>query len=136
MRPRATLHAMTIAAIVAVALLAVIAVFQVALALGAPWGYAAWGGRNPGVLPMHLRIASAVAGLVIYPLVILAVLLSAGLIEADWLPVDRALSMWSLAGVLALGALANFASRSPRERIWGPVALAVAVCCGIIALGA
>lgn len=126
---------MTVAAIVAVALLVVIVAFQIALALGAPLGYAAWGGRNPGVLPMPLRIASGVAAVVIYPLVILAVLASAGLIEADWLPVDRAVAMWTLAGVLALGALANFASRSPRERLWGPVALAVAVCCGIIALG-
>lgn len=127
---------MTIAAIIAVALLVVIVVFQIALALGAPLGYAAWGGRNPGVLPMRLRIASGVAAVVIYPLVIVAVLASAGLIEADWLPVDRTVLMWGLAGFLALGALANFASRSPRERIWGPVALAIAICCAIIALGA
>lgn len=126
---------MTVAAIVAVALLVVIVVFQIALALGAPLGYAAWGGRNPGVLPMPLRIASGVAAVVIYPLVILAVLASAGLIDAGWLPVDRTVLMWGLAGFLALGALANFASRSPMERLWGPVALAVAICCAIIALG-
>lgn len=126
---------MTIAAIVAVALLAVIVVFQIALALGAPLGYAAWGGRHPGVLPMRLRIASGVAAVVIYPLVILAVLASADLIEAKWLPVDRTVLMWGLAAFLALGALANFASRSPRERLWGPVALAIAICCAIIALG-
>lgn len=126
---------MTVAAIVAVALLVVIVAFQVALALGAPFGYAAWGGRNPGVLPMHLRIASGVAAVVIYPLIILAVLASAGLIDAGWLPIDRTVLMWGLAGFLALGALANFASRSPRERLWGPVALAVAICCAIIAFG-
>jgi hypothetical protein len=126
---------MTVAAIVAVALLVVIVVFQIALALGAPLGYAAWGGRNPGVLPMPLRIASGVVALVIYPLIILAVLASAGLIGADWLPIDRTALMWGLAGFLALGALANFASRSPRERVWGPVALAVAICCAIIAMG-
>ncbi len=126
---------MTVAAFVAVALLAVIIVFQVALALGAPLGYAAWGGRNPGALPMPLRIASGVAALVIYPLIIIAVLASAGLIEADWLPGDRAVLMWGLASFLVLGARANFVSRSPRERLWGPVALAIAVCCGIIAAG-
>ena len=124
-----------IAALVAVGLLAVIVVFQIALALGAPLGAAAWGGRNPGVLPMRLRIASGVAALVIYPLIILAVLASAGLIEAEWLPGNRTVLMWGLAGFLALGALANFASRSPRERLWGPVALAIAICFAIIAIG-
>ena len=126
---------MTVAAIVAVVLLMVIVVFQIALALGAPWGFAAWGGQHPGALPTRLRIASGVAALVIYPLIILVVLASAGLIEAAWLPGDGKIVMWSLAGLLALGALANFASRSPRERIWGPVALAVAICCAIIAAG-
>jgi hypothetical protein len=43
--------------------------------------------------------------------------------------------MWALTGFFALGAVANFASRSPIERIWGPVALGIAVCCGIVALG-
>jgi hypothetical protein len=126
---------MTVAAIVAVALLAVIVAFQAALALGAPWGFAAWGGRHPGVLPGRLRIASGVAAVVVYPLIILVVLASAGLIDAEWLPVDRRVAMWVLTGLLALGALANFASRSPRERFWGPVALAIAVCCAVIALG-
>ncbi len=125
---------MTIAGIVASLLLAVITVFQAALALGAPWGSAAWGGQNPGVLPTRLRYASGVAAVVIYPLIILLVLDSAGLVDIGWLP-GGTLVMWILAAVLTLGALANFASRSPRERIWGPVALAVAVCCAIIAMG-
>jgi len=126
---------MTVAAIVAVVLLGVIVVFQLALALGAPLGYAAWGGQHLGVLPRRLRIASGAAALVVYPLIILLVLASAGLIDADWLPGDGTIVMWFLAGLLALGALANFASRSPRERVWGPVALAIAACCAIIAAG-
>ena len=125
---------MTAAAIVAVLLLGVIVVFQAALALGAPWGSAAWGGRNPGILPLSLRIASGFAALVIYPIIVLLVLAAAGIIGADWVPVDLTIVMWVLAGFLALGALANFASRSPIERFWGPVALAIAACCAIIAL--
>jgi hypothetical protein len=35
--------------------------FQVALALGAPWGEAAWGGANSGALPIGFRVASGVA---------------------------------------------------------------------------
>ena len=126
---------MTIAAIVAVFLIGIVVVFQVALALGAPLGYAAWGGKHPGVLPRNLRIASGVAALVIYPIIILLILASAGVIEAAWLPGDGRIVMWVLAVLLGLGALANFASRSPRERIWGPVALAIAICCAIIAAG-
>jgi hypothetical protein len=123
------------AAIVAVVLLGVIAGFQLALALGAPWGAAAWGGQHPGVLPRRLRIASGVAAVLVYPLVIAIVLAAAGIIGDDWLAIDGAILMWVLAGMLGLGALMNFASRSPRERIWGPVALTVAMCCVIVALG-
>ena len=124
---------MEIAAIVASVLLSVVAIFQIALALGAPWGDAAWGGANPGVLPRRLRIASAVVGLVVYPLIGCFVLASAGSITADWVPGTGAVGMWALAGVFTLGAVANFASRSKWERIWGPVSLAIAVCCSLIA---
>jgi len=124
---------MEVAAIVASVLLSVVAIFQIALALGAPWGDAAWGGANTGVLPRRLRIASGVVGLVVYPLIGCFVLASAGLITADWVPGTGAVGMWALASVFTLGAVANFASRSKRERIWGPVSLVIAVCCGLIA---
>lgn len=124
---------MDLAAIVAAALLTVVAIFQIALALGAPLGDAAWGGRHQGVLPGGLRIVSALAGIVIYPLIIVYVLASAGLIAASWMPGTSAAGMWVLAGFFAVGALANFASRSKRERLWGPVSLAIAACCGFIA---
>src|SRR4051794_16738071 len=38
-----------------------IATFQAALAAGAPWGEAAYGGANAGVLPAGQRISSVVA---------------------------------------------------------------------------
>jgi len=126
---------MILAAILAAILLGAIVVFQLGLALGAPWGAAAWGGQHPGVLPMRLRIASGVAAVAIYPLIIALVLAAAGIIGDDWLPVDGTLAMWVLAGLLTLGAVANFVSRSPPERRWGPVALTTAMCCAIIALG-
>jgi hypothetical protein len=125
-----------VAGIVAAVLLAVIAVFQAALALGAPWGAAAWGGQNPGVLPRSLRIASGIAAVVIYPLVIVLVLAGAGLIDDSWLPVDSTVVMWLLAALLGVGALMNAVSRSPQERVWAPVALVAAICCGLIAVGA
>jgi hypothetical protein len=123
-----------LAAILAVALLAVVAAFQLGLAFGAPWGAAAWGGQHPGVLPQKLRIASGVAALVVYPLVIALVLASAGMIDDGWLPVDGTLIMWGLAGLLGLGAVMNVASPSRPERNWGAVALTIALCCALIAL--
>jgi hypothetical protein len=107
--------------------------FQLALALGAPWGAAAWGGQNPGVLPTPMRIASAAAGLLVYPIVIAVVLAASGLIGDGWLPVDGTLAMWVLAALLGLGAVMNFVSRSRPERFWGPVALATALMCAFIA---
>lgn len=125
----------TAAAFIAVALLVVVAVFQLALALGAPWGAAAWGGQNHGVLPNRLRIASGVAGVVIYPLLIVLVVNAAGWISIGWLDDLGSLPMWTLAVLLGLGALANLFSRSRPERLWAPVAGAIAVCCAILALG-
>lgn len=126
---------MILAAVLGVVLLVAVAVFQLALALGAPWGAAAWGGQNPGVLPRSLRIASGVAGVVVYPLLIALVLASAGVIDDGWLPVDGTIIMWALAVLLGIGAVMNFASRSHPERRWGAVALTIALCCVVIALG-
>ncbi len=125
---------MRLAAIVAVVLLALIAVFRISLALGVPWGSAAWGGAHAGTLPMRLRIASLVAGLLLYPLLALFVLDSAEVITTAWVPGTGKVGMWVLTGFFAVGTIANFASRSKKERIWGPVSLAIAVCCAIIAI--
>jgi hypothetical protein len=125
---------MTLAAILAVVLIAIVAVFQLALALGAPLGAAAWGGRNQGVLPTRLRIASGLVAIVVYPLIALYVLASAGLIDQDRLATG-ATGMWVLTGLFALGTVANLASRSRIERVWAPVSLVIAVCCGIVAAG-
>ena len=127
---------MKLAAILAVVLLAIIALFQVSLALGAPWGSAAWGGAHAGTLPARLRITSLVAGVVLYPLLMVLVLASAGIVSVDWMPGVGKVGMWVLTGFFVIGAIANFASRSKKERIWGPVSLAIAVCCALIAIGA
>jgi len=106
------------AAIAAAAGFAVIAAFQLALALGAPLGRAAWGGGHER-LPMGLRVASAVA-VGIWVLAVMIVLGRAGL-ASPLPPRFVGWGMWILVGVLAIGALMNFASPSSWERfIWGP----------------
>jgi hypothetical protein len=125
---------MGIAAIVATVLLGVLVVFQIALALGAPWGTAAWGGLYEGVLSKGLRINSAAAAVVL-AVMALYVLTAGDVAEIEWLPGAGVPLMWVLTGFFVLSALANFTSRSKIERIWGPVALALAVCCAVIAVG-
>jgi hypothetical protein len=121
------------AAIVAAVLLTVIAVFQIALALGMPARGMAWGGGHEGKLPTGLRVASGIAGFALYPLAALLVLEAGTDSDFAMIPDVGPVVMWVFTGLFAIGALMNFLSPSPRERVWGPVALAVSVCCGIVA---
>ena len=126
-------HDMEAAAVIAAVLIGVLTVFQMTLALGAPAGAAAWGGAHSGVLPIRLRVASAVVGVSIYLPIALLLLDSGGVIDLGW---DVSpLWLWVLTGLFLLGALANAVSRSKAERVWAPVSLAIAICCAVIARG-
>ncbi|WP_432536980.1 hypothetical protein [Kineococcus arenarius] len=108
-------------AVAACALSGGVAAFQVALAAGAPWGAAAWGGANPGVLPPGLRAASA-GSAAVYAL--LAVTAGSALVP----PRARRRVLTGAAGVTALGTALNLASPSLVERaLWTPVAAALTV---------
>jgi hypothetical protein len=99
-----------------VGVLGTLATFQAALAAGAPWGAAAYGGGHPGRLPGRLRGTSAVAS------VGYAVAATTLARESGSDVVRRRL----LTGVLALtgvGTVLNAVSRSPVERAWAPVCL-------------
>ena len=125
---------MEVAAVVAAVLMGVVGVFQVALALGAPARYAAWGGWHEGTLPTRLRVASGIVGFLVYPALMVFVLATAQVIDVNWVPGTGKVGMWILTGLFVLGTIANFASRSKRERYWGVVSLAIAVCCAIVAI--
>lgn len=109
------------ARVAATGLLLVSGAFQAALAAGAPWGRAAYGGQNSGVLPARLRMTSAVATPVYVGL--------AGVVWLDRLPPNVQRSGYATAAVVfAAGSAMNAASRSPVERaLWTPVAAALAV---------
>ena len=122
----------TLAATLAAAGFLVIAAFQLLLALGAPLGRAAYGGRN-AVLSPRLRRASAVA--VVIWLLAAVVILGAGGVVAVPLPdVVLGIGPWVLVVLSVLGTIVNLASSSPWERFgWAPFSAALAVLSFIVA---
>lgn len=123
----------TSAAVVACVLLAALAVFQAALALGAPWGRFAWGGRHDGALPTGLRVGSLVS-IALYGLFATLLLDRADLIVVLPDGVSR-VGTWVLLGYLVLGVVMNGVSRSRAERLtMTPVTLVLAVCTLVVAL--
>ena len=120
-----------VAAIAAATGLSGTAVFQGLLALGVPWGRAAWGGAHARV-PDRLRVASALSAGVLL-IAAIAVLGRAG----HWSGPSTLFrwGTWALVGLLAFSAVGNFASGSRWERLLlGPVALTVSLLCLIVAL--
>lgn len=110
-----------------------IAAFQVALALGAPLGRAAWGGAT-AELPPSLRLASAVA--VVIWLLAAAIVLGRVGIQVVPLPAGALRwGTWVLVALSLVGAIMNFASSSPWERfVWAPVAVLLALLTLMVAL--
>jgi hypothetical protein len=111
------------------------AIYQLALAAGAPLGRGAWGGTHTQ-LPMSLRVASALA-IAVYGLAALVVLRRAGF-RIRWIsPTVARIGTWVLTVMLTLSALGNFLSQSPWEKFLnGPVALVLAALCVIVARSA
>jgi hypothetical protein len=120
------------AAIAATVVLAALAVFQVALAVGAPLGRFAWGGQHT-VLPRGLRIGSA-ASVVLYGLIGATLLSRAGVI--DWMsPQVASIAAWVVVAYFALGVVMNAISRSKPERnVMTPTVLVLAVLSLLVAL--
>ena len=112
-----------------------LAAFQAALAVGAPWGHAAWGGEAAH-LSAAPRGASAIAA-VVYVAATLVVLGRAGIWRAQPNAIVFRWGTWLLAVVMLLGAVPNFASQSRWENfIFGPLALVLAGLCFLVARSA
>lgn len=119
---------------VAFAVLAgLVALFQIALVIGAPWGAATLGGRHPGRLPASMRGVALVSGLLLV-LMSGVVLVRAGLLLPAWYPLSRR-AIWGVVGISALTCAANTLSPSTLERrLWVPVGLAMLGCSLWVAL--
>ncbi|HAV77565.1 MAG TPA: hypothetical protein DCX53_09465 [Anaerolineae bacterium] len=101
-------------------------VFQIALALGAPWGEYAMGGAFPGQFPPELRVAAAIQA-VILALLASVVLAHAGLALPKWSRASRWL-VWVVVAFSGLSLVLNLITPSADERtIWAPVALVMVI---------
>jgi hypothetical protein len=113
--------------------LLLLAVFQLALACGAPLGRVAWGGQHR-VLPPRLRVGSAVS-ILIYALIDVIAWDRVGAIDVFPEPFSE-VAMWVVFAYFALGILMNAISRSKPERFtMVPVTIVLAGLSLLIALG-
>lgn len=106
-----------------------VVLFQVALALGAPYGHLAMGGRFPGRFPPAMRVAAIVQG-ALHIALTLAVLERAGQITTPlpgWL-------FWVACAMILVAAPLNLVTPSRAERaLWGPVTVIMLASIGVIA---
>ena len=130
---------MEAAAVLAAVLLATVAVFQLALVFGAPWGDHVFGGKAEtvdGRLSPQYRAVSAVA----VPILLLAaaiVLSRAGVVS--WLDPDGwvTVGVWVVFVYLVLNTIANVASTSRIERFgMGSLSAVAAISTLVVALSA
>jgi len=108
------------AALAGAALAGLVVLFQIALALGAPWGHLTMGGRWRGRLPAGGRIAALVSAAVM--LGIAAVFLGLG----GWTAPPPRWAGWVVVGFLALSVVLHLITPSRAERrLWLPVVVAM-----------
>ncbi len=111
-----------------------LALFQIAIVLGAPLGEYAYGGQHQGKLPIGFRVASvasaifalAVAGHYLAQLGVLGMLL-----PSEW----NVIVNWALVGFTGLSAVANNLTQSAKEkRLWGSTTIAMLIAAIVVAL--
>ena len=110
------------------------AFFQIAIVLGAPLGEYAYGGQNPGILNLPLRIASAFSALVMFAIAghYLAQL---GVFTPLLDEAGNSIANWGFAVFAGLSAIANNVTRSQKEkRLWGGTTIAMLLAAVIVAV--
>lgn len=110
-----------------------VAAFQVALALGGPWGEFTLGGRWRGSLPGMVRLIP------LFSLPVLSFFGAAILARAGFgfplLQPHSHLLAWVVVGYCVLGCIANAATPSKRERnLWLPVLLGMLALSLVVAM--
>ncbi len=125
----------TIAALLYTVITAGVIVFQLALAVGAPWGAYALGGAFPGRLPPAMRVAAVVQALLL-ALMAGVVLARTGLALPGWAQAATWL-IWLVVAFSVVAVILNSITPSAGERrLWAPVALVMLACSLTVALTA
>jgi hypothetical protein len=96
-----------------------VALFQMALAFGAPLGEYTLGGKFPGKLPAKMRIAA------LFQIMVLGVFVTIVLIHTDMvntrLDSIGSIGIWVVTAFFVPGSILNISSPSKKERaLWGP----------------
>jgi hypothetical protein len=121
------------AAVVSSTLLLLLALFQLLLAAGVPWGRAAWRGAHR-VLPKKLRWASF-AAIPVLLLAAWAILARSNLIEPGSGFLSIRILTWVFSGYFCLNTIGNIISKSSLERwIMTPLAAVLSYCFLVAAL--
>jgi hypothetical protein len=111
-----------------------IALFQLAIVLGAPVGEYAYGGQHEGVLPTRFRIASVVSILVMLAIAghyLAQIGVFSPVLDQD----GNAIANWGFVGFFALAALMNNITKSEKEkRVFGSITLAMLLSAILVAL--
>ncbi|WP_454191289.1 hypothetical protein [Paenibacillus sp. Marseille-Q7038] len=111
-----------ISAIVFSSLIAIVILFQLALAAGIPWGSYAMGGKYPGKYPPIMRIA-ALFQVLILALLAVIVLSKSGITLPRSYPFANS-AIWFVVVFSTVATILNMLTRSKWERrIWAPVSI-------------
>ena len=107
-------------------------IFQFALALGAPWGELAMGGKFPGRFPPHMRV-SAVVQMILLVFIALVVLTRAGLVLNGFFEFSKS-AIWFVVALNVVSAVMNTITPSKKERmLWAPITIVMVICAFIVA---
>lgn len=113
-------------------LTAIVMLFQLALALGAPWGEMAMGGKYPGRFPPKLRV-SAIAQMLLLGFTALIVLTRSGIVLESYFELSK-LAIWFVVALCVVSAILNTITPSKKERmLWSPVTIILVVCAIVVA---
>lgn len=103
-----------IAAIIATFIFTSLAIFQLLLAIGKPYGEYAWGGQHK-VLPRNLRIGSVIS-VGLYTFFSMILIDASALIQTFPDGLVKSYGIWFLIAYLIIGVFVNSISRSKKER--------------------
>jgi hypothetical protein len=124
---------MTFAVVIFLTLCTIVTLFQLALALGAPWAEYTMGGRFPGKLPPKMRIAALIQIIILLGMAFI-VLIKSGWALSHFYSIGR-IGIWFVAAFFVLGSILNLSTPSKGERaIWGPVNILLLITSVIVAL--